>query len=317
MKKESFEKEYETLVKVYEEQGGEKNTFKNEKVSHLLIEQNRILSANSTKGIFMDVNKIENGVKIKMRVEKGFKIENPVHLCFGILPKEGLQEIYPEIEVEDNASVKLIAHCLFPNAVKVKHYMDGNFKVGNGAYLEYSETHFHGDNGGIEVIPRLKVEVGTHGTLRMDFGITSGRVGVLDIDYDIKARDYSNVDVNTRIFARENDTVKIKEGVNLDGEYAKSVIKSRVALRDKAVCEITNITNGNKAYSRGHVDCTEIVQGDARASAIPIVSVAHPLAKVTHEAAIGSIDKKELETLMARGLTKEEAVETIIHGMLR
>jgi Fe-S cluster assembly scaffold protein SufB len=40
-------------------------------------------------------------------------------------------------------------------------------------------------------------------------------------------------------------------------------------------------------------------------------------ARVTHEAAIGSVSKKELETLMARGLDEEEAVDIIIRGMLR
>lgn len=40
------------------------------------------------------------------------------------------------------------------------------------------------------------------------------------------------------------------------------------------------------------MDCVEIVQGRARASAIPIVKVFHPEAKVTHEAAIGSVDKR-------------------------
>ncbi|HEU0069557.1 MAG TPA: SufD family Fe-S cluster assembly protein [Nitrospiraceae bacterium] len=56
---------------------------------------------------------------------------------------------------------------------------------------------------------------------------------------------------------------------------------------------------------------------NADASAIPIVRVFHPEAKVTHEAAIGSVDKKELETLMARGLSPEQAVEMIMSGILR
>ncbi len=45
--------------------------------------------------------------------------------------------------------------------------------------------------------------------------------------------------------------------------------------------------------------------------------VTHPLAKVTHEAAIGSVDKKQLETLMAHGLSPEEAVDLIVRGILR
>jgi hypothetical protein len=40
-------------------------------------------------------------------------------------------------------------------------------------------------------------------------------------------------------------------------------------------------------------------------------------AKLTHEAAIGSVDKKQIETLMARGLTEDEAVDVAVKGMLR
>jgi len=64
------------------------------------------------------------------------------------------------------------------------------------------------------------------------------------------------------------------------------------------------------------VDCLEIVRGNATASAVPEVRVTHPLAKVTHEAAIGSVDQQQFETLMARGLSPEDAVDRIILGML-
>jgi len=69
--------------------------------------------------------------------------------------------------------------------------------------------------------------------------------------------------------------------------------------------------------ARGHVDCREIVKDHAVASAVPIVKVTHPLAKVTHEAAIGAVDQKELETLMAHGLDPEQATELIVRGMLQ
>jgi Fe-S cluster assembly scaffold protein SufB len=61
----------------------------------------------------------------------------------------------------------------------------------------------------------------------------------------------------------------------------------------------------------------EIVKDGAVAKAVPIVQVNNPLAKVTHEAAIGSVDKKQMETLMAHGLSPEEAVDVIVKGILR
>jgi Fe-S cluster assembly scaffold protein SufB len=46
------------------------------------------------------------------------------------------------------------------------------------------------------------------------------------------------------------------------------------------------------------------------------VEVLHPKAHVTHEAAIGSVDNKQLETLMSRGLSEDDAVDVIINGLL-
>lgn len=55
----------------------------------------------------------------------------------------------------------------------------------------------------------------------------------------------------------------------------------------------------------------------AIASAEPIVKVSHPQAMVTHEAAVGTVDQKQLETLMAHGLTPEEAVDVVVAGLLK
>jgi len=61
-----------------------------------------------------------------------------------------------------------------------------------------------------------------------------------------------------------------------------------------------------------------VIRGkDVVVKAVPVVVVNDETAKVTHEAAIGSIDKKQLETLMARGLSEDEAVDVIVQGMLR
>jgi Fe-S cluster assembly scaffold protein SufB len=80
---------------------------------------------------------------------------------------------------------------------------------------------------------------------------------------------------------------------------------------------VLGVTEGNAAYARGHLDCLEVVRERAQVSASPEVRVSHPLAKVTHEAAIGSVDHPQLETLMSRGVAPEEAVDVIVRGMLR
>jgi Fe-S cluster assembly scaffold protein SufB len=49
---------------------------------------------------------------------------------------------------------------------------------------------------------------------------------------------------------------------------------------------------------------------------VPIVEVRHPKAHVTHEASLGSVDSRQLQTLMARGLDEDAAAELIIAGLL-
>ena len=77
------------------------------------------------------------------------------------------------------------------------------------------------------------------------------------------------------------------------------------------------MTEGKAEGARGHMDCLEIIKDQAVGQSSPIVKVCHPQAKITHEAAIGTVDKKQLETLIAHGLSPEQATDMIVLGMLR
>ncbi|MDD2341245.1 MAG: SufD family Fe-S cluster assembly protein, partial [Methanosarcina sp.] len=248
--------------------------------------------------------------------KKGYKIPLPVHLCFGLIPEDGLQEIKMNFVAEEDSAVELIAHCTFPNAVKVIHRMDAQMVIGKNASLKYTETHFHGPHGGIEVIPKANIKIEEGGSYYTNFSLVSGRVGYLEFDYTVEAEKNAVCELVTKVYGKKDDKIKILEKVSLNGENARSVIKSRLAITDDAVSEFRGITEGRAPRARGHVDCMEVIQGNAKAEAIPIVRVDNPLAKVTHEAAIGCVDKKEVETLMARGLEEDDAIDIIVKGML-
>lgn len=84
--------------------------------------------------------------------------------------------------------------------------------------------------------------------------------------------------------------------------------------RAKAV--VRGETCGNAPLARGHIDCLEIVNGERMiARAIPLVYVNDKETKVT-DAAIGSIDKKQMQTFVATGLNEEEAIDVFVRGIL-
>ena len=314
----SVEKEYQGLVDAYEKAGGDRNALLGKEVAKLVIHENKVLSADGVNGIKIETTETETGVNVNLLVEEGAKISRPVHLCFGILPQEGLQEIIMKVNAQDNSEVSVIAHCIFPNAVKVIHKMDADIEIGNNAKFDYKETHYHGEFGGIEVIPKARVKIGKGGVWQSTFALSQGLVGKLDYDFEVFCEDKAIAELVVKAYGKGSDDIKIWEKIYLNGTGARGLAKSRLVLSDKAKAEVRGETYGNAPYARGHVDCMELVNGtEAVAMAIPIVSVTNEKAKVTHEAAIGSIDRKQVETLMARGLDEDEAVDVIVKGILR
>ena len=304
------------MVDAYKEAGGD-DVFSDSDVAHVVLERDQVLGTHEVEGLNVDVKKQKQGlVAVKVVVEAGHKIENPVHMCFGVLPEKGLQKIDMDVEVEKDAEIAVMADCVFPNASQVKHVMQADIHISEGGSYSYEENHFHGKDGGVEVIAEADIELDEESSFYSVFSLLKGRVGKIDFDYDAELKAQATLEMLARIRGHEDDEIKIREAGALNGEGARGVLDSKIALTDQAQAEIFNEMTADAPEAKGHVDCTEIIDDEAVARAVPIVEVRHPEAKVTHEAAIGSVDDTQLQTLMARGLDKEEAADVIIQGML-
>ena len=285
-------------------------------IARIEVHHNRVLGLHLLPGLEVDATEDAEGISAEIRVTEETVIDKPIQVCFGMMPETGVQRINLDIQIERGARAGIIAHCIFPNARKIRHLMDASLTIGPGAEYAYFERHVHGAEGGVVVVPKSKVYVCEDARYQTDFELIRGRVGRIEIDLEVTVEARAVADVTARISGRGDDEILIDERAHLVGEYARGVLKSHIALRDTACADIRNTLIATAAFARGHVDCKEIVQGDAVARATPVVEVRHPQAHVTHEAAIGSVDSKQLETLMSRGINEEEAVDLIIQGLL-
>ena len=314
----NYSDEYKQMVDVYEKAGGIEEDLKDNATASLVINENKVLSKIQVPGLKVETKQIPDGVNVKITVEEGVEIKNTVHLCYGMLPSEGKQMIESDFLVKKGAKVKFLSHCLFPNAVKIQHIMDSKMVIEEDADVSYVEEHFHPDECDIVVKPNLKTVLGKNAKFFDEFKIIKGRVGLVDLDYEVNQKQDSSCELMTKIYAKKNDEVKVKESLFLNEERASGTAKSRIVLKDEAKAVVLGEIEGNAAYTRGHVDCNEVIEGEkALAEAVPKIKVNHPLSRVTHEAAIGRINKKELETLMSRGLTREQATDFIVNGLLK
>jgi len=295
------EKEYQALVDAYGKAGGDKSALLSGDAASLVVHEDRVLSTTEIEGVQLAARTQEGLISAGLLIEEGYKVSRPIHLCFGIVPEGGLQRIKLRVDVKRGAEAKVIAHCVFPNAVQIVHKMDAVINIEDNASFSYKETHYHGDFGGIEVVPKAKVTLGEKALYENTFSLVEGCVGKLDFDYEVFSGAGSVAELIAKVYGKKDDFIRIIEKVHLNGDCARSLIKTRVVLTDRARAEVIGETYGNAPYARGHVDCTELVNGaEAVAKAIPLVSVTNDKAKVTHEAAIGSIDRRQVETLMVR-----------------
>jgi hypothetical protein len=305
-----------TARALLESLGGYGHHFTGDDVAHLEVSGNEVVGSHLVPGLEMDIEQLDDGIEAHIRLREGVRLANPVHICFGMLPTDGLQHIVMKVDVEPDSFASVQAHCTFPNAVDITHKMDAVVEIQPGGTYEYFERHLHGKDGGVIVVPRTRVHIGEGGRFKTEFELIKGQAGVIDFDYDVDCDAASTLEMIARIIGRGDDTVTIRESGHLNGEGARAVLNSYLALKDEARAEVYNTLTASAPYARGHVDCKEIVQGHALAKAVPVVEVNHPLAHVTHEAAIGSVDSKQLQTLMSRGLSEDEATDLIIEGLL-
>lgn len=308
--------EYEELIEAYERTGGVRGEFSNPNIPSLIVSGNKILGKNVVKGLELESEVVENGVNLRLTLRKGTKIFYPMRLCFGLVPKDGIQIINMHAVIEEEAGMNAISHCVFPNAEHILHRMNFELEIGRGSFYRYSEIHFHGEKGGVEVTPYIKGRVGESSFFEATFVLKEGRVGVFDTKYDIEVLKNGSIELYAKVWGKGNDEISIDERAHLTEEGAKALVKSKVVISDNAHSKVFSTIDASAPYTKGHIDCTEVVQGDAIAEAVPTVHVSNNLAKVTHEAAIGSLDSREIETLETRGLSEEEAIKVLIEGIL-
>jgi uncharacterized protein len=306
-----------TIDDAYSIAGGNIHSLHNKKSGSLIINENKVLSANAVEGAV-----IETGVKgdtlfISLRIEAGYKFTDPLHLCFGVLSPEAAQKININIVTGEDSQVALQAHCVFPNAVDVLHAMDAKITIGPRSKYSYNEVHYHGEQGLVRVIPNAKIVLENGAQLVNTFSLVQGAVGKMMFDYDIECRDNTVCHMIAKVYGKHDDDITIRERAHLLGANSRGILETRMVIRDNARTEIFNEIVGEGDGARGHMDCTEIIAGrNARAKATPIAIVVNDRAKVTHEAAIGSIDSEQLNLLMSRGLTPDQATEVIVNGLL-
>jgi len=249
-------------------------------------------------------------------VPPGVRVNVPIYTCLVLRFERRAQLAHNVVYVGEGSEAHVVTGCAVPHGVRDGlHVGISEFYVARGARLTFSMIHAWSQ--GVHVRPRTAVYVEDGGEY-VGYYITYSPVASVQLYPTVRlqgrARAYTaSVIVGLKLGDYDVGSRLVLEGSGSSGEVVSRVLGLESS-RVKARAEII----GRAPESRGHIECLGLLVSEkASIEAIPQIKSENPGSILSHEAAIGRISREELEYLMTRGFTEEEAKSIIVRGFMK
>lgn len=250
-----------------------------------------------------------------IRVKKGYKAKHPVQTCMLLKKAGSMQNLHNIIIVEEDASLEIITGCTTDrHASHAIHIGVSEIYIKDGGSLSFSMIHNWSKD--TVVRPRTTAILGKDAKYINNY-VLLNPVGTLQsFPVAYLNGEGASCKYNTICLASEGSNIDTGGTVVLNAPRTSAEIMSR------------SINTGGKMIARGklvgncegvkaHLECRSIVLKDGGVtSAIPELETSVADVDMTHEAAVGKIARDQIEYLMSRGLTEDDAVSMIVRGFL-
>lgn len=249
-----------------------------------------------------------------MRAKPGKKTVFPLKSCLYLGQEKLNQRVHNVIIAEENSELHVITGCTTPAHVKGGlHLGVSEFYIKKGAHVSFTMVHSWGEK--VDVRPRTGIHIEEGGSLLNNYiclkpvkslqtyptAVLDGRGAVASFNSVIYARQ-GNIDVGSQ-------TILQAPGASSESIARVVATGGEVISRGKMVGKVPDI--------KAHLECRGLILADvARIYSIPELDGWCGGLDMSHEAAVGKISQEELEYLMARGLSPDEATSVIVRGFL-
>ena len=274
------------------------------------------------KAVAVDTDKYTANVKLGqsngyfIRALPGSKTIHPIQACLYLGKRNLAQKVHNIIIAEEGSELHIITGCTTaPREEPGMHIGISEFYIKRGAKVTF--TMIHNWTPEIAVRPRTGIIVEEDGVFLSNYVIMKpvrslqmypvarcvGENAVVRFNSILVALPGSNMDVGSRVL--------------LDAKGARTEIVSR-AITTGGNIYARGYIEGNAPDVKGHLECRGLMlRGEGMIHAIPELKGTLAGVDLSHEAAVGKIAEEEVEYLMMRGLTRDEATAAIVRGFLR
>lgn len=243
------------------------------------------------------------------------KVPVPIYTCLAIVTNNTVQFAHNVVYIDEGAEADLITGCTIPHGVRDGvHIGVSEFYVARNAKLTF--TMIHAWTEGLHVRPRTAVRVDEGGTY-VNYYVTYSPVASLQTYPVIYLKRGARAYMASIVASSKGGIYDIGSQIVLKEEGSSAENISRVVARDESKVYARAEINAEESNTRGHIECLGLLLSpSAMISSIPIITSKKQGALLSHEAAIGLIAQREIDYLMSRGFTEEEAKAVIIRGFM-
>jgi uncharacterized protein len=264
-----------------------------------------------TANVALDEN---NGYFI--RALPGQKTVFPVQACLYLSKARLAQKVHNIIIAEEGSELHIITGCATAHKNEPGLHMGvSEFYIKKNAKITF--TMIHNWNPEVAVRPRTGVIIEDNGLFLSNYLLLKP---VRSLQMYPSARcegENATVRYNSVLLAGKGSSLDVGSRAILNGKGSRTEIISR-AITTGGNIIARGYIEGNAPEVKGHLECRGLIlEGGGIIHAIPELKGSLAGIDLSHEAAVGKIAEEEVEYLMARGLTRDEATATIVRGFMR
>lgn len=252
-----------------------------------------------------------------IRVFPGQKVDRAIQACLMLQENARVQNLHNIIIMEEGSSAQIISGCaLSPKVNEGLHIGITEYFIKRGAKLVFTMIHNFAE--GFHVRPRSGVIVEDDGIFVSNYVLLKAVRSLQMFPTAILEGKNSKAVFNSLLYGLKDSKIDVGSRIILRGKNSSGESISRAIVTDRAEIYARGTLIAQNDESKGHLDCRGILFSDQGVMyAVPeLVADKAPKSILSHEAAIGPIAEEEIEYLMTRGLSKDEAVSLITQGFM-
>ncbi len=251
-----------------------------------------------------------------IRALPGQKTLFPVQACLYLAREKMVQNVHNIIIAEEGSELHIITGCTAAEREQFGlHLGVSEFYIKKGAKVTF--TMIHNWNPDTAVRPRSGVFIEDNGLFMSNYLLMKP---VRSVQMNPTARcvgENATVRFNSILVAGPGTSLDIGSRVILAAKGARTEIISR-AITTGGDIAARGYIEGSAPEVKGHLECRGLILGEkGTIYSIPELKGTLSNIDLSHEAAVGRIAEEEVEYLMTRGLTRQEATAAIVRGFLR